>query len=139
MNQALSAATTCLYGIAHAVVVGVRCSPGLGFVRTGHERSFVFDLADLYKAEFAIPIAFDVAVEGPDDIGATTSRAVRDVVHAGGLLSRCCKDIYTLLLPDAPDAAEEWDADVVELWDLKGNLAGGISYDDEEVPWWCSY
>ncbi|MFE3758030.1 type I-E CRISPR-associated endonuclease Cas1e [Nocardia tengchongensis] len=135
VNQALSAATTCLYGIAHAVIVAVGCSPGLGFVHTGHERSFVFDLADLYKAEFAIPVAFDVAAEQPDDIGATTRRAVRDVVHAGGLLSRCCKDIYTLLLPDAPDAAEEWDADVVELWDRKGNVAGGISYDDEEVPW----
>ncbi|MEV4130227.1 type I-E CRISPR-associated endonuclease Cas1e [Nocardia sp. NPDC049707] len=136
VNQALSAATTCLYGIVHAVVVALGCTPGLGFVHTGHERSFVFDLADLYKAEFAIPIAFDVAAEGGDDIPAVTRRAVRDAVHSGGLLERCCKDIHALLLPEEPDAAEVWDADVVELWDRKGNVASGIAYDDEEeVPW----
>ncbi|NNH72321.1 type I-E CRISPR-associated endonuclease Cas1 [Nocardia uniformis] len=135
VNQALSAATTCLYGIAHAVIVALGCAPGLGFVHTGHERSFVFDLADLYKAEFAIPVAFDVAAEGPEDIGAAARRAVRDAVHAGGLLGRCCKDIHALLLPDEPDASDTWDTDVVELWDRAGNVAGGISYDDEEVPW----
>ncbi|ATL66776.1 type I-E CRISPR-associated endonuclease Cas1e [Nocardia terpenica] len=135
VNQALSAATTCLYGIAHAVVVALGCAAGLGFVHTGHERSFVFDLADLYKAEFAIPVAFDTAAEGGDDIPSATRRAVRDVVHAGNLLERCCKDIHALLLPDEPDAAQIWDTDVVELWDRKGNVAAGISYDDEELPW----
>ncbi|MBF6064645.1 type I-E CRISPR-associated endonuclease Cas1 [Nocardia terpenica] len=135
VNQALSAATTCLYGIAHAVVVALGCAAGLGFVHTGHERSFVFDLADLYKAEFAIPVAFDTAAEGGDDIPGATRRAVRDAIHAGNLLERCCKDIHALLLPDEPDAAQIWDTDVVELWDRKGNVAAGISYDDEELPW----
>lgn len=140
VNQALSAATTCLYGVAHAVIVALGCSPGLGFVHTGHERSFVFDLADLYKAEYAIPAAFDAAAaceeEGSDDIGGITRRAVRDAVHAGNLLTRCCADIYALLLPDSHGDAEEWDSDVVELWDRKGNLAAGISYtDDEDPPW----
>ncbi|MEU7765074.1 type I-E CRISPR-associated endonuclease Cas1e [Nocardia sp. NPDC049190] len=135
VNQALSSATTCLYGIVHAVIVALGCSPGLGFVHTGHERSFVFDLADLYKAEFAIPAAFDAAADGGDDIPATTRRAVRDAVHTGHLLERCCADIYTLLLPDEPDGAAEWDTDIVELWDRKGNVAGGTSYSDEELPW----
>ncbi|NEW51653.1 type I-E CRISPR-associated endonuclease Cas1 [Nocardia cyriacigeorgica] len=135
VNRALSSATTCLYGIVHAVVVALGCAPGLGFVHTGHERSFVFDLADLYKAEFAIPAAFDAAADGGDDIPGTTRRAVRDAVQTGRLLERCCKDIYDLLLPDQPDGAEEWDTDIVELWDRKGNVAGGTSYGDEEVPW----
>lgn len=139
VNQALSAATTCLYGVAHAVIVALGCAPGLGFVHTGHERSFVFDLADLYKAEYAIPAAFDaaalIAAEGGDDIGAVTRRAVRDAVHAGNLLARCCSDIYELLAPDHEGDAEEWDSDVVELWDRKGNLAAGISYADEDPPW----
>ncbi|MGF6889514.1 CRISPR-associated protein Cas1 [Nocardia sp. GAS34] len=134
VNQALSAATTCLYGITHAIIVALGCAPGLGFVHTGHERSFVFDLADLYKAEFAIPIAFDVAAQPTDDIPSTTRRAVRDAVHANGLLARCCKDIHTLLLPGEPDAAHVWDTDIVELWDRTGNVAAGISYEDE-VPW----
>ena len=56
-NKALSAAHVCLYGVAHAVIVALGCSPGLGFVHTGHERSFVYDIADLYKAELSIPVA----------------------------------------------------------------------------------
>lgn len=105
-------------------------------MHTGHERSFVFDIADLYKAEFAIPIAFDIAAATDvEDIGATTRRTVRDAIHAGGLLGRCCKDIHTLLLPDEPDAGDNWDTDVVYLWDRHGTVDGGTSYTDEEVPW----
>ena len=41
VNQALSAGHACLYGAAHAVIQALGCSPGLGFVHTGHECSFV--------------------------------------------------------------------------------------------------
>ncbi|MBO3129040.1 type I-E CRISPR-associated endonuclease Cas1 [Dermatophilus congolensis] len=138
INQALSAATTCLYGITHAVIVALGCSPGLGFVHTGHVRSFVFDIADLYKAEIAIPVAFAVVAEKPEDIAGETRRAVRDAVYDGKILNRCARDIRALLLPDDPvDTEEDWD--VTLLWD-GGNrrVAGGMSYgiDDEvEVPW----
>ena len=47
VNQALSAAHACLYGLAQAVILALGCSPGLGFVHIGHERSFVYDIADL--------------------------------------------------------------------------------------------
>jgi CRISPR-associated protein Cas1 len=138
VNQALSAATTCLYGIVHAVVVALGCSPGLGFVHSGHVRSFVFDVADLYKAEVAIPVAFDIAARMPEDVPAETRRAVRDAVHDGSLLARCSRDIHRLLLPDVP--VSDGDADVVQLWDGGSRLvAGGTGYgldqDEVEVPW----
>jgi CRISPR-associated protein Cas1 len=133
INQALSAATTCLYGIAHAVIVALGCSPGLGFVHTGHARSFVFDIADLYKAEIAIPAAFDVASSHSEDVPGDTRRAVRDAVRDGQILVRCAKDIRALLLPD--DSSEEPDWNVVSLWDGRGRtVAGGTSY-DQDVPW----
>ncbi len=129
INQAISAATTCLYGIVHAVIVALGCSPGLGFVHTGHVRSFVFDIADLYKAEIAIPVAFDVAAGESDDIPADTRRAVRDAVRDGAILSRCSRDIHHLLLPDEDQPLEKWDADVVSLWDGRhGQVTGGVSY-----------
>lgn len=65
VNQALSAAHACLYGLAHAVIVGMGLSPGLGFVHVGHERSLVYDIADLYKADLSIPIAFEIASKCP--------------------------------------------------------------------------
>jgi CRISPR-associated protein Cas1 len=60
INKALSAANVCLYGLCHSAIVALGLSPGLGFIHTGHERSFVYDIADLYKAEIAIPVAFEM-------------------------------------------------------------------------------
>lgn len=133
VNQALSAATTALYGVCHAVIVALGCSPGLGFVHTGHVRSFVFDVADLYKAEIAIPCAFATAAAGYVDVGAETRRAMRDRFQDSGLLDRCARDIRHLLLPDSTQT-DSADADVVELWDPSGRaVAAGTSYG--EVDW----
>lgn len=133
INQALSAATTCLYGVVHAVVVALGCSPGLGFIHMGHERSFVFDIADLYKAEIAIPIAFQVAAQNVEDIGGTTRRAVRDAIRDGRLMARAARDIRELLLPTEvlPEADQPWE-DVVQLWDERGGaVAAGRAYGDQ--------
>ncbi|MEO6703398.1 MAG: type I-E CRISPR-associated endonuclease Cas1e [Jatrophihabitantaceae bacterium] len=136
VNMALSAANTSLYGIVHAVIVSLGCSPGLGFVHTGHERSFVYDIADLYKAEITIPAAFDIAASGYPDIGSAARRVVRDRVHASHLLERCVRDIQTLLLGEdgAGDLIEE--ADVVWLWDgADRQVTAGLSYSDPSLPY----
>lgn len=132
INMALSSAHTCLYGIIHAVIVALGCAPGLGFVHTGHARSFVYDVADLYKAEITIPIAFAVAASSPVDVEAETRHAVRDAVYDGSLLPRCARDIKHLLLPDDPDEQALEDLNVVRLWD-GGNrsVVGGTSYGDD--------
>lgn len=48
VNKALSAANACLYGICHAAIVSLGYSPALGFVHTGKQLSFVYDIADIY-------------------------------------------------------------------------------------------
>lgn len=137
INQALSAATTCLYGVVHAVIVALGCSPGLGFVHTGHVRSFVFDMADLYKAEIAIPIAFEVVARQPEDLPAETRRAVRDAVHDGSILARCAQDVRRLLIPDDEAGVDQPEVDVVQLWDgSRGVIAGGVSYGEDQDQWW---
>ncbi|WP_231974232.1 type I-E CRISPR-associated endonuclease Cas1e [Pseudonocardia sp. HH130630-07] len=130
INQALSAANTSLYGVVHAVVVALGCAPGLGFVHTGHSLSFVFDVADLYKAEIAVPVAFDIAAADVDDIGGETRRAVRDRLKGSSFLDTCVRDIKTLLTdPDDATADPDHDADVVMLWDGNGRaVAAGTSY-----------
>ncbi|AJM76844.1 type I-E CRISPR-associated endonuclease Cas1e [Rathayibacter toxicus] len=142
VNQALTAANQCLYGVVHAVIVALGCSPSLGFVHTGHARSFVFDVADLYKAELTIPTAFDIVAAGPVDIEAETRHAFRDSVSDGHLLARCARDIKKLLLPEElsdPESDLPWGtAGVVSLWDgAERTVASGRSYgeiDDEEPP-----
>ncbi|UCN14951.1 type I-E CRISPR-associated endonuclease Cas1e [Cellulomonas iranensis] len=135
INQALSAATTSMYGVVHAVVVALGCSPGLGFVHTGHVRSFVFDVADLYKAEYAIPCAFEIAAAGYADVAAETRRAMRDRFRDGRILERCSRDIHHLLLPADEPEADDLGPDVVRLWDGGSRtVAGGTSWDGE-VDW----
>lgn len=137
INQALSAAHAALYGVIHAVVVSLGCSPGLGFVHTGHERSFVYDVADLYKADVTIPIAFDVVAEGMSDIAATTRRRVRDRIFELKVIERSVRDIHRLL---EVDEGEDLQVNVVSLWDYQRKaIAGGMNHalaleslDDEE-------
>ena len=132
INQALSAAHACLYGIVHAVIVALGAAPGLGFVHTGHERAFVYDIADLYKAEITIPVAFEVAASGCTDISSDTRRAVRDRVHDGAILARCVRDIRMLLLQPHPGGEIE-DDDSLSLWDDNGfEVAAGRNYADTD-------
>ncbi|WP_416445192.1 hypothetical protein AB3K78_00460 [Leucobacter sp. HNU] len=123
MNQALSAANTSLYGVVHSVIVALGCSPALGFVHTGHARSFVYDIADLYKAELTIPLAFDLAADPPLDVGGEARRGLWEVLHGGAFLRRCTRDLQRLLLPDLdadPTVATVEDG-AVRLWDGIGD------------------
>ena len=130
VNQALSAGHACLYGLAHAVIVALGCAPGLGFVHVGHECSFVYDIADLYKAEVTIPIAFQVAAENPDDLPAVVRRRVRDAMVERHILERMVRDIRLLLSPETEPEAEE----AVYLWDNRiGTVANGVNYFDREA------
>lgn len=136
VNMALSAAHACLYGVAHSVITALGCAPGLGFVHTGHERSFVYDIADLYKADISIPIAFEVTAQQPEDIGAVTRRTVRDAIADGRILERMVKDIRELLLGIAEDGSlqevEEIDINIVQLWDdQNGFVKNAVSYGKE--------
>lgn len=135
-NQAVTAAAQCMYGIAHSVVTALGCSPGLGFVHSGHERSFVMDIADLYKTDVGIPAAFDAAAEGEEDIATRTRRALRDRINATGLLDRCVRDIKTLLAPYSPRADTEIEeaADSVTLQtDGGGEIPSGLNLGGAET------
>lgn len=136
INQAITSATSCLYGLVHAVVVGMGCSPSLGFIHTGHDRSFVYDVADLYKVEIAVPTAFYVVASGPEDVASACRLAMRDVFRRTRLLKRVVRDVNDLL--GNGDEGEPLDWDVVELWDGSDRtVPAGKSWDVDfpEVPW----
>jgi CRISPR-associated protein Cas1 len=129
VNQCLSAANSALYGICHAAVLHLGCSPGLGFVHTGHQLSFVYDIADLYKAQITIPAAFSVAAVGGGDLGGRVRRAVRDAIKAQRLLPRVAADIRRLLGAPAEDPEDDGPA-LARLWDGAGTVPGGTGYGD---------
>jgi CRISPR-associated protein Cas1 len=129
VNQALSAAHACLYGVTLSVIVALGCAPGLGFIHTGHERSFVYDISDLYKEAITIPIAFKVAAEGVEDISSTTRHRVRDAMKDGNIFQQAVRDIQHLLLIEEEPIIE---TSFLHLWDDKeGYVSSAFSYGRE--------
>jgi len=127
INKALTAAHQALYGLSYSVISALGASPGLGFVHTGHDLSFVYDFADLYKAEFSIPVAFSVTEKYGDDsdIGSKVRLAMRDVFVESKLLVRMVKDLKALLGISEDDS----EVDMVSLWDDRLGLQKfGVQY-----------
>lgn len=110
VNIALSTANSCLYGIANAAITALGCSPALGFVHCHNRRSFLFDIADLYKAEYTIPLAFRLHACTPSLVGGIARRRMRDMMQDGKLLERCVHDVSTLLseTPVEEDSCSVW-------------------------------
>ncbi len=61
INQCLSAATACLYGVCEAAILAAGYAPAIGFLHSGKPKSFVYDIADLVKFETVVPEAFKIA------------------------------------------------------------------------------
>lgn len=125
VNRALSIANTCLYGLVFAVISGLGLSPGLGIIHVGLESSFVYDIADLYKAEITIPLCFELAAKCPNKIEQETRKELRKRIYESSLIPRMVKDILYVL-----DIQEkELEKETLMLWDsYRGNVSAGVQY-----------
>ena len=65
INQCISSATSCLYGITEAAILAAGYAPAIGFLHTGKPLSFVYDIADIIKFETVVPVAFKIAAKSP--------------------------------------------------------------------------
>ena len=101
LNRALSSANACLYGICHAAILSAGYSPAIGFIHTGKMLSFVYDVADLYKTELTVPVAFRTVAEGSQDVERRVRLACRDIFHQSKLMDRILPDLAEVL--DARD------------------------------------
>ncbi len=96
-NRCLSAANACLYGVCEAAVLAAGYAPAVGFIHTGKPLSFVYDIADLYKFDTVVPLAFAVAAKpGPQPEREVRLRC-RDVFRQSKLLERVIPDIEAIL------------------------------------------
>ncbi|MET9409095.1 type I-E CRISPR-associated endonuclease Cas1e [Streptomyces sp. NPDC002935] len=127
VNLALSAANTCLYGVVHAAILALGCSPALGYVHNGNQQAFVYDIADLYKADLTIPLAFSLhASTNPE---AEARRSFRDGLRLFKLLPRIVADIQHLLDPHTTHDVPDPDEQLVDLWDpVVGTIPGGTNH-----------
>ncbi len=108
-NRCLSSATACLYGICEAAILAAGYAPAIGFIHTGKPQSFVYDIADLFKFETVVPIAFRIAAKKPLNAERDVRLACREVFRQSRLLHRIIPTIEEVLaagglkMPETPE------------------------------------
>jgi len=112
-NRCLSAATACLYGVSEAAILAAGYAPAIGFIHTGKPQSFVYDIADIFKFETVVPVAFRVAAQKPAEPERAVRIACRDAFRQSRILGRIIPTIEEVLsageipLPKPPEESVE--------------------------------
>lgn len=63
VNKILTASNDALYAMITSCVISMGFSPHIGFVHSGSPLPFIYDIADLYKAELSVDLAFSLTKE----------------------------------------------------------------------------
>ena len=97
-NQLITSANAALYALVLSIIHSLGLSPHIGFIHSGSPLPFVYDIADLYKAELVFDLAFFLTGKmcGQYDRALVISEFRRRVIEFG-LLKRCPADITELL------------------------------------------
>jgi len=97
-NQVLTSTNAALYGILCSAVHSMGYSPHIGFIHSGSPLPFVYDLADLYKEELCIDLAFALTKELAGKYNKQkVSGAFRERVIKMDLLAKLAEDIPLML------------------------------------------
>lgn len=117
VNQALTVAHHCMYAIIGGIVHSLGLHPGMGVVHNGTQDSFVYDIADLYKVEICVPIAFRVARDfgtlNRSSLASAVRRTMREATVTSKTVPRAVDAIHHLLGADTHEPVAGYD----RLWD----------------------
>ncbi len=97
INRGISVGNSCLYGVAEAAIISSGYSTAIGFMHAGNQKSFVYDVADIYKFDTVVPMVFELIKESPEDIERRTRHNCRDVFKKENILGRIVQDIEDIL------------------------------------------
>lgn len=128
VNRALSAANAALYAIVLAGIHSLGFSPALGFIHTGKQLSFVYDVADAFKTSTSVPAAFEAAAEGATGVESRAREALRHRASDCRLLDRVSSMLHQVFDCDVaagPGGSQEDRDAPASLWDPSGNIEGG--------------
>lgn len=129
INRALSIANTCLYSVCQAALHSVGYSPALGFIHTGKPLSFVYDIADMYKAETTIPAAFEAVAETYFDLDRHVRQKCRERFSDYRLMGKLVRDVDRVLGFGEDTETEP----ICFLWDdVLESVEGGKNWADKE-------
>jgi CRISPR-associated protein Cas1 len=97
LNRCVSAANACLYGITEAAVLAAGYAPAVGFIHTGKHLYFVYDIADIFKFDTVVPLAFQIAAKKRSEPERRVRLACRDVFRQQKVLGRIIPTIEQVL------------------------------------------
>jgi len=106
-NRCLSSATSCLYGITEAAVLAAGYAPAVGFIHTGKPLAFVYDIADLFKFDTVVPLAFSLAAKSPAEPERAVRLGCRDLFRKEKVLGRIIPAIEDVLSAGGVDPPED--------------------------------
>ncbi len=97
-NQLITSCNAALYALISSILHALGLSPRVGFIHSGSPLPFVYDIADLYKAELVFDLAFSLTVE----MAGTYNRYLvlerfRERVLDLDLMTKCPNDVLDLL------------------------------------------
>ncbi|HEY9814405.1 MAG TPA: type I-E CRISPR-associated endonuclease Cas1e [Candidatus Obscuribacterales bacterium] len=128
INQALSIANACLYAVCQAALHSVGYSPALGFIHTGKPLSFVYDVADMYKAKTTIPAAFEAVSETYFNLDTLVREKCRERFNEQRLMHRLVQDVDRMLGFGDDEETEP----ICFLWDdVLESVEGGKNWAEE--------
>ncbi len=96
INKTLTILNNLLYGVVASVVTTFGMSPYLGIIHHGNAQSFIFDIADLYKENLIIPLAFEQASVAPFD-SSEIRKIFRERIVSYSLFEKIIDDIYDIM------------------------------------------
>jgi CRISPR-associated protein Cas1 len=114
INQCISAATSCLYGITEAAILAAGYAPAIGYLHTGKPLSFVYDIADIIKFETVVPVAFRIAAKKPKQPDREVRLACREAFRTDKTLKKLIPLIEEIL--------------------AAGEIAPPLAYSDAQPP-----
>jgi CRISP-associated protein Cas1 len=100
-NQAINHASTFVEAAADVAVAAVGALPPLGFIHEDSSNAFTLDVADLYRAEITLPLAFRIAKRAISDPSLHLERELRKeagrIFHKQQLIPKMIDRIKELL------------------------------------------
>jgi CRISPR-associated protein Cas1 len=97
INQCISVATSCLYGVTEAAILAAGYAPAIGFIHSGKPLSFVYDIADILKFDSVVPLAFKIASTKTYTPDKDVRIACRELFRTGKVLKKLIPMIEEVL------------------------------------------
>lgn len=125
VNKYITSLNQCLYAITRSIISGMGFSTAIGFIHTGKMMSFVYDISDLYKEKYIIPLAFKLAAVNNSFHRESMLREFRELIIKQEIMRTIVKDIKTLFEQTNSDDLEDSE---LYLWDNKKFIKSGKNY-----------